>query len=597
MFTVYIRNYFENGVIQPKETIMYRVPEMDPDIFIESPVTKGEMGKSESFDFSLQPQSPWYRKIRHHLTIIRIQYDRDTIFFGRVLDYSTDPFGKRSYHCEGGLAFLLDSYQSPSKESKRKQTDALTWMKTMIDKHNEQVGENAWKRITLGEVPGQYTSASLPGQRVESVPERKYGTDTWQESMSCFEELVSDNGGYLKTRYENQNGNEILYLDWYRDYYRLWDDSMAPIEVGVNLIEESSKVNIQNLFTVLIPYGSKHGSDFHINHLCWPDQNHPNVPEMTVPELITEGLYTEDELTNPYYPGSIFRTAIEDYGIIYKVQKFENAKNPVELFNFAKDWIKNNYRASIITMNVKALDLHLIGEAANQYRVGDQIKIIYRDPETDALKEQMLCVMSIQYDLQNPDNNSYTLGIPDNPYNKKYGTKQNGGGGGGGTNPPNAPSMADKEVQQKFIDYVNAIYMNEREDAGLDLFGEPEKTVGEWILPVGKVQSEIMPDSGYNPKATIRVSDVDPVKEEQAATNVFHGATLDGLKCGYADIYRVNFREGVLPGLSMYMNGDITTYIDPNSGTKYQIRPQTTTNEHGQEYISLNLIPITDTHP
>jgi len=552
MYTIYIRNYMENGVLQTKETVMYTIPDItaNNEFFVDSPRAKGEMGKSESFDFSLQPSSPWYRKLKYHLTVFRIKYDKKTIFFGRLLDYSEDDFGVRSYHCEGGLSFLLDSFQSPSKEDKRKSVSVLTWMQTMINQHNDQVGKDPWKWITLGEVPGQYQNSN-PGQQIKNVPNAKYGTDTWQETMSCFEELVSDNGGYLRTRYENQNGEEKLYLDWFIDYFREWDNTMTPIEVSKNLIEKNSKINVEKLFTVLIPYGSKKGDDFHINYLCWPRSGHANVPYIEVPELLTEGVYTEEELTNPYYSGSVFRTAIQDYGHVCKVQKFENATTPIQLFDFAKDWIKNNYRASIINIEAKALDLHLIGEAANQYSIGDQIKLIYRDPETDLIKSRMLCIMAIQYDLMNPENNTYSLGIPDNPYNKKYGTKQkSGGGGGGGTNPPPEDQTVNTvdEARDKIIKSIQGWYIEQGLLKGIDMDDPNHDPLGELQYPLGEKLAALLPGRPWNTNLKMTISDVDPINNEQTAKDALKNMRSDSLLTAYMKTSRLDVNTFNLAG-------------------------------------------------
>lgn len=572
MFRIYIRNYLENGVNQPKEILMYEIPDLtyNNKDFIEEPRVKGEMGKSESFDFAMEPESPWYPKLRPNLTIFRVMYDRRVIFFGRLLDYSQDNDGRRSYHCEGGLSFLLDSFQSPSKEDKRKKTSVLDWMQTMIKQHNIQLGENPWKRFALGEVPGQYVNAE-DKQQIKNVPELKYGSDVWQETFSCFEQLLSDNGGYLRARYENQNGEEMLYLDWFIDYFRSWDNTMTPIEIGKNLIDRSSKLNVDKLFTILIPYGNKSGDDFHINYLCWPNSGHANVPYIKVPELLTEGVYSEEELANPYYPADVFRTAIDDYGIIYKVQKFENATTPIQLFEYAKDWIKNNYRASTISMDVKALDLHLVGEAANQYEVGDQIKIRYYDPEKHDIVTRTLCFMAIQYDLQNPENNSYTLGIPDNPYNKRYGTKQKGGGGGGGYNPPPPPGNDDPigdETRKKLEDDMKQ-WLHQRIDLRNHGEEDPESQKGAvqlydedlqaWIYPYGQRLTAELPGRPWNTDLKVLLRDVDPIQDEQTGANTLKGSVMDVLKASTGSFNRVNLG-------SMILNGQQVTTADIDDG-------------------------------
>lgn len=546
MFTVYIRNYIENGQIIPTERVLLTIPYSgDTDeLPIHGIIVKNEMGKASSVDFTVDVDSVWYGRFRPQLTLLRIIYDKDVIFFGRVLDYNKDFFGSKKYHCEGAFSFLLDSYQSPSKESKRQEITALEWITAIIDAHNSQVAvRNPWKHIYVGEVPGNYTSATEAGKQIATPPKSKYGTDAWKESMSCLEELVSDNGGYMSLRYEVENGEEKLYLDWVKDYYRAYDaTTMVPIAVEKNLIEQSGKIDISNLFTVLIPYGNKGGSDFHIKASCWPEEGHADVVWIEVPELLSEGLYTEEELTFPYYSSDIFRTAIDDYGIVYRVQKFENAKNETELFSFAKDWIRNNYRGEVISLNVKALDLHLVGQAANQYKVGDQVMVVYTDGPNDIRKEHKLCILSIQYDLENPENNSYVIGIPDNPFNKKYGTKQTGGGGGG--TPPgtsgNLPDPTEYEGIKKKSAEILYRYMRNKAYQGYDPL-DPDQEV------------DLDDDYPYtDPESSSRA---DLISQEQATKEIASMLRSDLFKTSTADILKAKIKSATVGDFALTEDG------------------------------------------
>ena len=42
-------------------------------------------------------------------TLVRVEYDGDTIFYGRVLTIDRDMFRSRTIHCEGAFTFFMDS--------------------------------------------------------------------------------------------------------------------------------------------------------------------------------------------------------------------------------------------------------------------------------------------------------------------------------------------------------------------------------------------------------------------------------------------------------------------------------------------------------
>lgn len=153
-----------------------------------------------------------------------------------------------------------------------------------------------------------------------------------------------------------------------------------------------------------------------------------------VPEM--NDFYTDEELNTIYHSADEYRNAVNKYGLIYKSQKFANADTAQKLLDYAKDWIKNNYHGGITNFNITALDLHLINSDFDKYLVGQRVPVQYIDPAVREETEQILTVISAEYDLNNPDKNSYKIGIPDVSLNKVYGeTSKKGGGGGGGGKP------------------------------------------------------------------------------------------------------------------------------------------------------------------
>ena len=149
-----------------------------------------------------------------------------------------------------------------------------------------------------------------------------------------------------------------------------------------------------------------------------------------VPEM--PDFFTDEELNTVYHSKEEYMTAIEKYGLVYKNVKFGTADTTAKLLEYATDWIKNNYHGGITSFNISALDLHIIDPEFTKFLVGQRANVVYMDPYLRHETSQTLTVISAEYDLTNPENNNYKIGIPDVALNKVYGDDSKKGGGGGG---------------------------------------------------------------------------------------------------------------------------------------------------------------------
>ena len=167
-----------------------------------------------------------------------------------------------------------------------------------------------------------------------------------------------------------------------------------------------------------------------------------------VPELLN--YYTREQLNTIYHSAYEYENAVKKYGLIYKSQKFANADTAQKLLDYSKDWIKNNYHGGIVSFNISALDMRLAGQDVQKYLTGQRVRVQYMDPDIHQETEQTLTVISAEYDLNNPENNNYKIGIPDVSLNKVYGetAKKGGGGGGGGKSSSETDNETDTEVEQ-----------------------------------------------------------------------------------------------------------------------------------------------------
>ena len=441
----YIQNYSWNNSVVTTETKFHEVP-FNGEPPITNPKVKNEIGKAGSFEFGLEMNSPYYNAMLQMKTILRVTYFGYTIFRGRVLTIDKTLARTRTVHCEGDFAFLLDSHQIATKEDTRPEIGVLTYLQQIITQHNTDMGDENIKKFTLGEVPGQYTNAAAAAQRVNIPTDKatqKFGDSSWNTSMDRIEGLLSDFGGYFRTRYNAQTG--VTYLDWFDKYYNATTNTQT-IEVTKNLIDLSGPTEVENLFTIVIPVGKKNSDNVFISDY-WPivSSSHAKVNYIMVPELATVPLYSDNELNSDYHRKVDYQNAVSRFGRIWKTVDFENADTPEKLFNYAKDWIKNNFMPEITQWDVSALDMKIVNPANQVLLCGDRVALTH--PEVDTTYNG-LTIISADYDLYNPDKNKYKIGIPNQEINASYGVKKKsgGGGGGGGGGISDKPDDTDNEL-------------------------------------------------------------------------------------------------------------------------------------------------------
>lgn len=459
MYDIYIKNYLNgSGTLVRTEQLLYSIPILDSTNAVNDPAIKLEMGKTGSFEFTMSPVHPYYNALLQMKTVMRVVYDGETLFRGRVLTIDTSPFtGERKVHLEGDLAFLMDSMQMKTKEEKRQAIGILAYLTQIITAHNMQMYEEYgdWgsdKMMHLGEVPGQYSVAIYDEQKVTVAETKKFGSSSYETSMNALEALLKEYGGYFRTRYVNG----VCYLDWL-DYCYNYTVNGQPIEFGENMIDINATSEVENLFTALIPTGSTEGEEIDI--IGYRTDVHGDNNRILVPQIV--GLFSDNELNKGYHAKADYQNAVNNYGIIYKTQNFPNAYSKAQLWSYAIDWIKNNYVGGITSFNLTALDMHHVDGTVAKYMVGDRITVIYPDMSQHTQGntptiQKTLTLTSVQYNLHNPEKNSYTIGIPNNVLNKTYGTKKaNSSGSGGASGGIGGGSRyADDNKTQSDIDYA-----------------------------------------------------------------------------------------------------------------------------------------------
>ena len=401
---------------------------MDDTLSLFSPKLTLEMGKAGSLQFSIPPSNKYYNSLHQLTTIVTVEMDDIEIFRGRVLTNTRIFNNIRTIYCEGDLAYLVDSVQKGEKYEGK----VHDLFRRIIAAHNARV--EAAKRFAVGKITVENRDVLIAGksEEIEDAETGKFDykqiainsiADEWQTSFNYIEScLINYVGGYLRTR---RSGN-TTYIDYLKDY-----DSTAvqEIEFGKNMLDLTEEVSAEDVFTVLIPLGDENLTIASVNN-------------------------GSDELVDA--------AAVARYGRIVKTHVFDSVTSPNTLLENGKRYLASNVNIPV-TITVKAVDMHLVDPATSGIFIGDKVHV---NSIPHDLVEYLTCTR-IEYDMDNPANNTYTFGTPKQSLTERYRKDKNkdGNSAGGGSAGGSASEAAAEEAQKK-LDEVFDAWINCNPDAG-----------------------------------------------------------------------------------------------------------------------------------
>lgn len=325
----------------------------DAEYQIVSPKLKYELNKSDALSFMLPPVHSMKDALSKMKSVVTVEQDDEEIFRGRVYEAKADFYNQHEMHCEGELSYLLDSLQRPYDFD----GTAAEFFQLMIDNHNAQV--DADKQFTVG------TISAVTDENTFNTESTDY-RDTLNEIRSL---LINRYGGYLRVRRENG----VRYID-YLDKYN--EASNQKIEFGVNLLDIENHINAQDIFTVLVPLSDLEDS----------------YETLTIESVNNGKDYIESA------------EGIAKYGRIVKYHVWRNITDPARLLELGQE--KLNNAATLDTLTITAIDLHLLNVDTDTIHLGDTVHV-YSTPH--GIDKEMIC-SAIDIDLFNPENTVYTFG-------------------------------------------------------------------------------------------------------------------------------------------------------------------------------------------
>lgn len=324
-----------------------------------------ETNKSGSFTFSIYPDHFFYDSFIRLKTVITVYKSGRIVFRGRILNDVTDYWNNKVITCEGELGFLQDSIIRPFTFNGTPK-DLFT---KFVNEHNAQVDE--FKRFKIGTVtvvdPNNYIARS---------------NSAYESALSNLNSrLIEDSlGGYFYITHGEDGTEEIPTLNYLADFTKV---SSQVVEFGSNLKDYTKTVKAEEIATAIIPLGKE------------IDDGNDNIenPKLTIASVNNGRDYLYDE------------AGVALYGWIFKVVEWDDVTEAANLKTKAEAYLASVVQQNI-TIELTAIDLHLLDHSIESFNVGDYIRVISKPHNFDSA---LLCNKQT-IDLLKPENDSLTLG-------------------------------------------------------------------------------------------------------------------------------------------------------------------------------------------
>lgn len=324
-----------------------------------------ETNKSGSFTFSVYPDHFFYDSFVRLKTVITVYKSGKIVFRGRILNDVTDYWNNKVITCEGELGFLQDSIIRPFSFTG---TPGELFTK-FIEEHNSQVDE--FKRFKVGTIsvedPNDYIARS---------------NSNYESALSNLNSrLIEDSlGGYFYITHGEDGTDQIPTINYLADFTKV---SSQKIEFGSNLKKYTKTVKADDIATAIIPLG----------HEVDDGDDSTENPKLTIASVNGGKDYVYSE------------SGVALYGWITKVVKWDDVTEASNLKTKAEAYLDNVMKQNI-TIELNAIDLHLLDHSIESFNVCDYIHVISEPHNFDST---LLCNKQT-IDLLKPENDSIVLG-------------------------------------------------------------------------------------------------------------------------------------------------------------------------------------------
>lgn len=347
MYSVYVNNGLG-------EQLLYSPTDAADGYAILSPRLKKEINKANSFSFILPRTNPMAGSILKLASLITVYDDDELVFRGRCRESNMPIDTLATYDCEGDLAFLGD-FDFPAYNTGETKTEhtVTEWISYFLDAYNGQNGMPESRKIRKGNVQSTAETYAFYNDA---------DTNALDEILSIAEAL----GGMIRTR----NTGGITYLDYVPTGTH---NTSQIIQFGANLLDLDEKIDATQIVTRVKMYGKDRRT---INDIV-------NTASEAFYGTIIRRIYNYSEVTTDAELTRIGRqiVGLPDSG---------NAEP----------------KPMIGTINLSAVDMHLLDANVEPYQLGDSYEVISLP---NGIDDWFVC-SRIELDLQDPTKNKYSFG-------------------------------------------------------------------------------------------------------------------------------------------------------------------------------------------
>lgn len=338
-----------------------------------------EVNKTGSLTFNVPPTHPYYDVIHKHTSEITLYRDDRVLFCGRVLNDEIDFNNIKRVDCEGELSYFIDSIQ----RGKIYQWDGGSenviekYLKDVVSIHNQQVDER--KRFSVGLV------------NVTDPNNYLYKISNYDNTLSVLnDKLLKTYGGYFKIR----RSDGVRYIDYLHEFT---NSCNQRIEFGRNIIDLTQFIKGEDIYTAIIPLGSKLDTSTTSTEGESYDKRLTisSVPNKTEGTIVKVGDYIYDS------------EAVEKYGWIWKVETWDDVSVADNLYRKGKEALSSSINENL-SIELTAIDLNLLDVDIDAVMIADLIEC-YSLPHN---LHEVFVVKSMSIDIDNPQNTTIKLELP-----------------------------------------------------------------------------------------------------------------------------------------------------------------------------------------
>lgn len=332
------------------------------DSLVLNPQVVLEANAPGEFSFTFPPEHKYIDSIKRRKSIVSVYRDDELVFRGVCIKETTDFWGQKKIECEGELTYLNDSIQ---RQAKYTDMTVYTYLKTLLELHNEQVDD--FKKFQIGTVTAGSSTTSL------------YRYTNMNSTMKeIAEDLVDNYGGYIRCRYKDG----VNYIDYINRAPRVANQT---IQLGVNLLDYESNIDNTDICTRIIPLGAQLDAE-EVEGL---------EAYLTIKD-VNDGLdYIQSD-------------AADTYGIISKVVRWDSVTTASALYSKAEAYLSDEQFEDVV-ISCKALDLGYLSNSVAKFQLLDSVRIISEYHGLDAY----FTLTEMKLNLAEPEKDILTFGKTD----------------------------------------------------------------------------------------------------------------------------------------------------------------------------------------